>query len=978
MKSPQLFYARAVLARIVVPLFIIVLLVWSLPVRAQGQINVETLAQLLQAFQGAEGAGATESTTVIGRKLFGGPGDILDAARESAFRALTETRRGLAGGRDPTEVVAKLSDDELLVVEAFCTGVGTRSDELLLSLIKAFSELERDYCSRARETLLQIGYNLFDGLFAPEALLNGVVQDDYILGIGDELIVTFRGQVSRRSALSVDREGRVLVQDLPPIMAAGRSLGSFRRDLESATNTAFISTQVFVSVGSLRVASVLVAGEVAEPGLFQVTGFSSIVDAIGLAGGVSKTGSLRNIRVHRGNEIFWVDFYDLLFGRGTSTNLAIFDGDRIVVPTIGATVAIGGEVKRPGIFELGDGQSNTSVREIVELAGGLIRPRGARFEHLRIVDDGSEQIYDHANQDALAENSDLIIVSRQQNIRVGGVSIEGHVRLAGRRALSSVPTVGELLRGPETFLPDPYLLFGIMETTDPSTQARRLFPINFHNVLEGREDFALREGDKLIVLGASDIRYLLSPEVQRAIILNSNNRLAVGSGQLRSGNGEQVSAGVPIENTAALGALQDIVGGFQSDDQSESSAQEDGENIVSGSGLGFSNCRAIRWLSQLVNSSREGRFAAANTGTTFDRGRGVTLAPCRAVFERNPLLLSFVLEHATGIAGEVRQPGIYPLVGPTPLASVIAVVGGLTREVDLTKVELTSFSIDSLAGAGGANRALLNLASTGIQNISVGPGDLIRFGAVFSDRDVGPVTLAGEFLRPGTYPIRRGERLSEIIARAGGLTQQAYPYGAIFTREGVRRAEKLALKRLARELNAAATVAAANRGIDGSAIAAFSALSKEIENAPAIGRVVMEADPTVLQIRPEFDIVLQPGDRLIMPKRPNSVLVAGDVLNPGAQQFVSGTRVDQYIRRAGGIQQSADEGRIFIVLPNGEAQPTSVNAFNFTKTTIPPGSTIVVPKDATPFDLFTFTRELATVLSQLAITAASLAVIGNN
>jgi polysaccharide export outer membrane protein len=125
-------------------------------------------------------------------------------------------------------------------------------------------------------------------------------------------------------------------------------------------------------------------------------------------------------------------------------------------------------------------------------------------------------------------------------------------------------------------------------------------------------------------------------------------------------------------------------------------------------------------------------------------------------------------------------------------------------------------------------------------------------------------------------------------------------------------------------------------------------------------------------------VILQPGDRIFMPKRPSSVLVTGDVLNPGAMQFVSGQSITSYLRQAGGFQQSADRKRVFVVLPNGAARSVSTSPFNYTPLRVPPGSAIVVPKDATPFNLLTISRELASVLSQLAITAASLAVIGNN
>ena len=104
----------------------------------------------------------------------------------------------------------------------------------------------------------------------------------------------------------------------------------------------------------------------------------------------------------------------------------------------------------------------------------------------------------------------------------------------------------------------------------------------------------------------------------------------------------------------------------------------------------------------------------------------------------------------------------------------------------------------------------------------------------------------------------------------------------------------------------------------------------------------------------------------------------GDILNPGALQFISGTPPDAYIRQAGGFQRSADEDRVFVVFPNGEAQPISVSVWNFTPVQIPPGSTIVVPKEPTPFDIFTFARDISQVVSQLAVTAASLAVISDN
>ncbi len=110
------------------------------------------------------------------------------------------------------------------------------------------------------------------------------------------------------------------------------------------------------------------------------------------------------------------------------------------------------------------------------------------------------------------------------------------------------------------------------------------------------------------------------------------------------------------------------------------------------------------------------------------------------------------------------------------------------------------------------------------------------------------------------------------------------------------------------------------------------------------GRVVVEADPTVLRVRPELDVVLEPGDRLFVPRRPHSVLVTGEVFRPGALRFVPGTRVDAYIRQAGGFRRSADRERVFVVYPDGVARRVSVEAWNYNPVHVPPGGRVVVPR----------------------------------
>ncbi|NQV80128.1 MAG: SLBB domain-containing protein [Alphaproteobacteria bacterium] len=933
----------------------------------QGNLNPESLGALIQGLQGLREDGLFPG--------IGNSGDILDSVRDRTLRQASEAEEGLSSN------TVVLSDFETIVANRFCTGELDDQDLPLLETVNNFSRLERDTCLRAGELLLQVGYEIFQGKFSPEILLNGAAPGDLKLGIGDELVITLVGQQSQTQTVNVDREGRVALSQLPPIPASGLTLSEFKRELSARASAAFIGTEAFVSLGAVRQISVLVVGEVPKPGPQQVTALSSVLDAIGLAGGIKKTGSLRKIEIRRGEDIYWIDLYDLVLGQGGTRDLTLAEGDRIVIPTIGRVVAISGDVKRPGIFELAEGQREANFEELMLFSGGTLRPRGVSFTRIGFDDSGIERIDEVLPENLVGTDGDLIVAGRSADKQIGGVELAGHVRVPGIRSIRSASTIRTLLGDKDALRGDPYLLLGVLETSDPSTNARRRFPLSLLRVLEGSEDYQLRDGDRLLVLSKQDIAYLSSNEVQRIIANHSldSDGIQVSvpgrasdeadySGQSTTISSlQRIAANVAGNNSSALG--RDSGPG-----DTRATEASPGTSTIPG------RCESLRELDKLVSETRSGRFSNAVVASEgADRLRRDRPDRCNETYEGNLGLLPFVLEHGAAVSGEVRAPGIYPLVAGTSLASLVGVVGGLTREADISRIELSRFQTDdSTGGSSVGSREEVDTRARSLDSVSIGPGDVVRFNPVFTDRDAGPVFLVGEFIRPGSYEIRRGERLSELVARAGGLTAQAYAFGAIFTRERVRRAEQASLQRLARELNSAVTVAAANRGIDAGAITSFAALTRDISQAPASGRVVMEADPTVLQVRPELDIVLEPGDRLFMPKRPNSVLVTGDVLNPGAMQFVSGKSIDTYIRQAGGFQQSADRNRLFVVLPNGAAQPVSVSAFNYTPIRVPPGSAIVVPKDATPFDVFTITREIASVLSQLAITAASLAVISNN
>jgi polysaccharide export outer membrane protein len=933
-----------------------------------------TLGSLLGQLQGLEQSGALQGF------LEGKVPSKVDQTRKSNQEKLQAIDVDPATAKifDKTQTEG-LTQIQWHAVKEYCEGrLSDGAESPFLPSRHLFTLLERDYCLRAGEAILQYGYDLIGSDPEVAKLSVGRVSDSYVLGVEDELVLTFHGQVGQSIAVPVDREGRLNIPDWPPIPAAGRTLGDVRREIEVRTATTKLGTDVFVSLGAIRAVSVLVLGEVEKPGQHQLTALSNILDAVGKAGGIKKTGSLRRLQLQRNDQVHWIDAYDLLYTGVIANDLSLHDGDRIIVPTLGPTFALVGDVRRPGIYELPEGRRSISLAEGLQFAGGTIRPRGNRFVQITVDQTGGEQITEHTNLAGKIGDGDVLRVVRGRNIQLGGVFLEGHVRVQGRRSLASAGTVADLLGDPSALKPNPYLPFAVLETTDPATYARRFFPLNLQNIIEGRENYALRDGDRLVVLSAEDVRYLVTSDVQTIITRHLEDVEGRESASEKKPTDETQKQDTENPLTAVRGLL----------DATQATREEESSAVVATSQerarqldieVRIRSCGGLASLVRVLADRSVERYASAIIGLQEAADlRHLSRRPCPQVFEEHPDVLPILLEHVVAVTGAVREPGLFPVVGEVPVTTLVVLAGGFARNVDLTRVEVSRYIGDALTGTSRTNRGLVNIAEGGGEKTVVAAGDVVRFNAVFTDRDTGTVLLAGEFVRPGRYEIRRGERLSSVIARAGGLTRQAYPYGAIFSRESVKRAQQSGLRRAARELNSALAVAAVQRGISPTAILGLQRFAQQLGDVESIGRVVIEADPTVLQVRPELDSVLEPGDRVFMPKRPNFVTVIGDVLNPGALQFIASTPADVYIRQAGGFQRSADEDRVFVVYPNGVAEPLAVSVWNFNPVQVPPGSTIVVPKDPAPLDLLTMVREGSQLLGQLAVTAASLAVISRN
>ena len=200
---------------------------------------------------------------------------------------------------------------------------------------------------------------------------------------------------------------------------------------------------------------------------------------------------------------------------------------------------------------------------------------------------------------------------------------------------------------------------------------------------------------------------------------------------------------------------------------------------------------------------------AGQTGSGRDVGR---LSQLAVQLHVDPLLLvNFLQDHAVNVDGAVREAGLY-FVGPdADLQSLLLAAGGMENWANKGTIEVISTNVDSSTGSAQTQRKTISLADAAGADYVVSPHDEVRVGKVFTDVGIGSVKLQGQFRQVGTYQIVRGEHLSDVLMRAGGLTDNAYPYGTVLLRRSAADRERDSFRREAAEINDQLLVAMSRR-----------------------------------------------------------------------------------------------------------------------------------------------------------------------
>jgi protein involved in polysaccharide export with SLBB domain len=781
------------------------------------------------------------------------------------------------------------------------------------------------------------------------------VGPEYVLGPGDSISIDLWGGVSRRFYEVVDRQGRISLPEVGPELVAGKSLADVQQTVQKALRTQFRDVSADVSLARLRTIRVYVVGDVVKPGAYDIGSLSTPLNALFSAGGPTPRGSLRIIKHFRGNQLVQsVDVYDLLLHGVKGDMERLENGDTILVPPLGPEVTLEGMVRRPAIYEQKD---EKSLSDALELAGGLLPSATLRhIEVQRLVayqkqtmlsldipqDDSSHEVTAQLDSFQI-HDGDKIRIFPIAPYAQDAVYLEGHVIRPGKYSYHDGMHVTDLIGSYKDLLPEPSLTYG-----------------------------------EIIRLSAPDFR----PTVQ-SFDLAKVLADPADSPSLRPLDTVQIFGRYDFEDPPVVSVLGDVrvPGTFRTSGDVHLS---DAVHLAGGLTLDAStlDAQVFRYMPDSTMKILNVKLDGALAGNPSDN---IVLNPRDRVLVHGNVAAT---DPATVyVKGDVARPGRYPLTHEMRVSDLIRSAGGLKQSADTETADLTHyFWHDDTQVTAQEQKVLLADALTGNpdKDAVLNNGDVLSIRQVPGWEDLGAsITLRGEFVHPGSYGIRPGERLSSVIERAGGFAPGAYPYGAVLMRTEVQKLEQKSYGELVQrvreqqanlKLTASSTPDPDQRLSAESAFVQWQTALSDLVSSPPTGRVTIQisSDMHNWQDTPR-DITVRAGDTLIVPKRPSYVLVQGQVYGPTAVAYRPGKSARWYLLQAGGWTNMANKRATFViradgtVIGNHSSFWTSGDGLNVA---LRPGDTVVVPEKALggpPVWKTLFTN--AQVLSSIATSA---------
>jgi protein involved in polysaccharide export with SLBB domain len=846
------------------------------------------------------------------------------------------------------------------------------------SLYDLYTQISRrsPVLARFGEDIFRNGTGNFD-----ELPMDMPVGPDYVLGPGDGLSIELWGGISERLQRVVDREGRVALPEAGAVDVTGRSLGDVQQLVQSALRKEFRDVRADVSLARLRTVRVYVVGDVLRPGAYDVSSLSTPLNALYQAGGPTSRGSLRILRHYRGPQMVeQIDLYDLLLHGVRSGVERLQAGDTIMVPPLGAELTVEGMVRRPAIYEL---NQEGDLAQALELAGGVlttgtlrhievervIAHEGRSMLRLDLPENNNQEAVTRALEDFKIQDGDEIRISPVLPYSEQTVYLDGHVVHPGKHAYREGMRITDLIASYADLLPEPAGRHAEIIRLKPPDYAPQVIAFNLTDALAGTtpgsepgnpgsepnphapQPDARRDAQNVTLQPFDTVRVFSRYEFEDLPVISV-------SGEVRL-PGEHVTNGDTRLRDAVF-----LAGGVTRD--------------------------AMLTDAQVFRRTPNGRLKVLSVNLeralAGDPADNVPLEPKdRVIIHRS---LSKVDPASVKIEGEVARPGRYPLGEDMSAAQLVRLAGGLTRGAFVEAADLTRYTVENGAQVMGEHvavpiaRALAGEADT---DMRLHDGDVLTIRQLAGWTDMGAlITVKGEVMHPGDYGIQEGERLSSVIARAGGFRSDAYPYGAILERRQVRELEEKNRSDLIRQVQGqeASFKLLPDTGDPDDKLAKNATLQQwhaaleQLENLPPTGRLVIHISrDTHRWVNTPADVEIRAGDTLFIPKAPNYVMVNGQVYNPTAITYRPGMSAGWYLGQAGGPTSMAARKAVFVVRADGSVVggPGGGDWFtgNARSAELRPGDMVFVPEKALGGTaLWKNTLQAAQLLSTVAIAVS--------
>ena len=637
-----------------------------------------------------------------------------------------------------------------------------------------------------------------------EPSINLATPVDYRLGPGDEVIIDVWGASENTIRQSISPEGTIQVSGLGPVQLSGMTVKDANAYLQrefskiySGISGSEPTSQIKLTLGDIRTIQINIMGEVAVPGTYTLSSFSSVFHALYRAGGVNKIGSLRSIKVVRnGKTIADLDVYDYLMKGKMKDDIRLQEGDVIIVNPYESLVRIAGKVKRPMFYEM---KPTETVATILNYAGGFTGDAYKKAVRILLKSGREHQVYNVDEMDYSVfrlDDGDSISVDAVLKRFENRVEIRGAVYRSGLYELSgTVNTVKQLIKKAEGLRGDAFLNRALLD----------------------------RENEDL-----------------------SHEVIAVDLGGLLKGT----VADIPLQKNDILYI---------------------------------------------------------------------------------PSIHDLKEEETISIHGEVASPGTFLFSKNMTIEDLLVQSGGLLEAAATTKVDITrrikdpkSTSFSSVLGKTYSFDIKDGLVVGGEGDFHLEPFDEVYVRKSPAYRKQQNVVVAGEVLFGGNYAlVKKNERLSDLISKAGGITPDAYVKGARLIR-------KMTEEEQRRQADAV-RMARMGEGKD--------SISVEKLNISDTYTVGINLEKAISNPGSDFDLVLREGDVLFIPEYINTVKISGAVMYPNTVLYKRGESLRYYINQAGGYGNLAKKKKAYVVYMNGTvSRPKSRD-----KKAIEPGCEIIVP-----------------------------------